>query len=119
MIPRHFLTGDIVRSLSPVPELPNYKYQLRVGEFEAWVSFNLEWPIDIQLKRAKQWLDEYKSSLKKDCGIELIENRNQIKKFPYYIRLLDAEVKTMAACLLPDQENDYPEYSASKNIGRV
>ena len=57
--------------------------------------------------------------MKKYCGIEHIENRNQIKKFPYYILLLDAEVKTMAACLLPDQENDYPEYSASKNIGRV
>ena len=103
------------------PEIVDHKVELQVGNFEAWVPINLEWPIDIQLKRAKRPLEQYKSHLKKKWGLEPIETRYQIKKFPYYIRLLDAEVsdadvKTMAACLLPNQENEHPEYRASKNI---
>ncbi|MCH7793910.1 MAG: hypothetical protein IH900_02035 [Proteobacteria bacterium] len=116
-----FFTENSFRALHSTPELRNYKHQLQVREFEAWVSFNLEWPINIQIKRVRQWLDKYQSYLKKDCGLQPIQTRNQIKKFPYYIRLLDAkasdaDVKTMAACLLPEQENEHPEFRADKNI---
>ena len=121
IFPSTFLTGDIVRWLDHVPEVPNYKYQLHVGKFEAWVRFNLEWPIDIQLRRTKQVLEEQKLALKELDDLEPIENRNQIDKFPYYIRLLDADAsgvdaKTIAAVLRPNQENEYPDYRASKNI---
>jgi len=119
--PGTFATGDIFHFLDPLPGVPNDSYAVKVGEFEILVWFNLEWPIDIQLKRAKQGLENQKSYMKKTRGLEPIVNRNQITKFPYYIRLLDADAsgvdkKTIAACILPDQENEHPEYRASKNI---
>ena len=119
--PSMFFTDDIFRFLDHIPGLPNDRYGVKVGEFEIWVRFNLEWPIDIQLKRAKKWLENHQSYLKKERSLEPIENRNQINKFPYYLRLLDAEAsgadpKTMAAVLLSDQEDEHPDYRASKNI---
>ena len=119
--PSTFFTDDIFRFLDHIPGVPKDSYKVEIGEFEILVRFNLEWPIDIQLKRAKKWLENHKSYLKKDSGLEPIENRNQINKFPYYIILLDADAsgadpKTMAAVLLSGQEDEHPDYRASKNI---
>jgi hypothetical protein len=90
-------------------------------EFEVMIRFKLEWPIDIQLRRAKEILYRQRSYHKEHSGLETIEKRIHSAKFPEYLRLLDAEVsgadfKAMARVLLPKKVNDYPDYNASKTI---
>ncbi len=97
------------------------KYVGRVKAFEVLVRFNLEWPIDVQLEMAQKTLKRARKYYKKNEAFEPIEKRNRLDKFQLYIRLLDAKVSgakagEMAAVLLPNRDNSYPDYGADKNI---
>ncbi len=89
--------------------------------FEVLVRFNLEWSIEVQLENARKTLKSLRAYYRKNDAFEPIEKRTRLNKFQFYIRLLDAEVSgakagEMAAVLLPNRDNSYPDYGADKNI---
>lgn len=105
-----------------IPGIPDCReYVVGPEAFEVLVRFNLEWPIEVQLEKAQKILKRERTYYKKNDAFEPIEKRNRLDKFQLYIRLLDAEVSgaeagEMAAVLLPNRDNSYPDYGADKNI---
>lgn len=88
---------------------------------EIAIMFDVKLPIDAQLKRAARGLKSWRSFLKRDHGLEVIEPRNHTDKFHTYLRILDAheagvDIKEMGNQLFPLIANDYPDYARDKTL---
>ncbi len=83
-------------------------------------AFDINQSIDKQLEVVRaQLLDRIERFTIQGTFAPIPERRNQLKKYPIYLRLLDADfagadIQKMVEVLYPGDANNYPDYSASR-----
>ena len=92
-----------------------------LGDYDIWVRFNLEWPIDFQIEKARKHLKVKQNVYKRKYGLQPKRFRNRYDKYQIYLRVLDGEVtgaklRAMADVLYPELDNVYPEYRRRRQI---
>jgi hypothetical protein len=86
------------------------------------VRFDFNLPIAMQIEAAKTWLEwEQKRRIKWGAIAGSVGKRSQVRLFPNYLRVLDAQSdgadgSLMAEILLPHITNEYPGYAGNKQI---
>lgn len=86
------------------------------------LAFDLTRPIYDQIKMAESEFNSKRDARVKDGVIELIPVKRDLSGlWIHYLRVLDAEIggatiSQMAAVLVPNKENEYPEYAGNKTI---
>jgi hypothetical protein len=93
--------------------MPTFTHELRLKGNEVAFVFDANLPLDAQLQRAKQQLENYRPRGAKD-------SRFRRDLFPSYLQVLDAidadtPVAEIAETLFPGQDV-YPEYRATKRV---
>ena len=92
-----------------------------VDDFEVLVWFNLEWPLEPQLKRTEKFLRQEKSYSLKNKGLRTVKTRMRVENYPRYLRLLDGETvsastRKLATEIFPKETNDYPDYRGNAKV---
>jgi hypothetical protein len=80
--PEHPIGGE------PPPET---RYHITVSAEVAYMKFNLAWPIEAQLKRAKRLLRKLQTDFKRQHPELIVNKRERSDKYRAYLQLLDAE----------------------------
>ena len=117
-----FLHGNIT-NLSPLLGLymwDDYDIIRIERQFEINIAFNLEWPLEPQLNRAKKFLKWRLDFLMEHHGFKQIERTLTADRYPLHLRLLDAEASgagkdMMAKVLFDDRSNKSPGRSAKQS----
>jgi len=110
----HAVSGRDRPALKYCPEEKPYNVTLSLTPGESLIVFNLGWPIDIQLERARAWLKGRAVYLRELGDLKTIKSTNHVLKFREYLRILDAHSagasqREMAAVIFPRLPNEYPE----------
>lgn len=112
--------------VSIVPGIPGEKQfpgaLVGPGEFEAFVKFDLQWPLEVQLRKAKKILESWRRSYERNKGFEPIKNRPRDHRlYRQYLRLLDGNAngapnRDLAAVIFPNEKNESPEYRGNAKV---
>ncbi len=95
--------------------------EFELQDSEVLVCFNLDMPIEKQLKSAKKLLKE-QIEYRTNKGIaEAMNHRNRVGAYQSYLRILDAiahntPLKDIAAVIYPNLKNIYPENLGTKTV---
>jgi Uncharacterized conserved protein (DUF2285)/Family of unknown function (DUF6499) len=117
----HTVSGRDRPSLKFCPEEQSYEVKLSLEPGESLIVFNLAWPIDMQLERARACLKERAAYLRQLGDLQPMESANHVSKFQAYLRILDANSagasqREMAAVIYPHLPNKYPDRQGENTV---
>jgi hypothetical protein len=101
------------------PDPTPIKKEIKRGE--VLITFNVAWPLDVQLESARLMLQRY---AQRDGFSEAAEKQPRWEMFPLYLRVLDAKAAGLsdaeaATILFPDATNVYPDYDGKKKVSNA
>lgn len=110
---------DRVHFISQHTKKADYPANVTAGEL--WLKFNLAWPIEANVKRARSALELFRD-MYPDLAIG--DKRARFDKYRTYLQMLDGEEAgashdEMAAELFPGTPNDYPGYAGRDKVKKA
>ncbi len=97
--------------------LPNDRDERTANPAREVLVFRKDWPLASQLERARRYLESTQSTSDRKVATA----RNHVEKWPFYLRILDAEAagaadREIASALFPETKDEYPDHSARQQV---